>query len=311
MVGTVEGTVTALVPHADAAAWMGGVPDGVEVLVWPGSGPLPPGAQDAQVFVPPFLSSGEPLAVMATLPALRVVQLLTAGAEAVRGHVPPGVTVCRAAGVHDPSTAEWVLATILASLRDIPRFVLAQAAGRWDYTPTDVLAGKTVLIVGVGSIGAAVEARLSGFDVEVLRAARHARDGVAAIEDVGALLPRADVVVVLVPLTEETHGLVDASFLARMKDRALLVNAARGPVVDTAALLAELQTGRLRAALDVTEPEPLPAGHPLWSAPGILITPHVAGSTPLSLPRSYALVRRQLERYVAGEPLHHVVTGEY
>ena len=132
MVGTVEGTVKALVPHADAAAWMGGVPDGVEVLVWPGSGPLPPGAQDAEVFVPPFLSSGEPLAVMATLPALRVVQLLTAGAEAVRGHVPPGVTVCRAAGVHDPSTAEWVLATILASLRDIPRFVAMLDSRQYD-----------------------------------------------------------------------------------------------------------------------------------------------------------------------------------
>jgi phosphoglycerate dehydrogenase-like enzyme len=301
----------ALVPHPDAAAQMGGVPDGVQLLVWPGSGPMPAGSEEVEFYVPSFLGSGEPVAAMSRLPALRVVQLLTAGAEVVLGSVPPGVTLCRGGGVHDPSTAEWVLSVILAAVRDIPRFSAAQAQGRWDYAPTDVLAGKTVLILGAGSIGSAVERRLAGFDVQVLTAARRARPGVAAIEDVPELLPRVDVVVVLVPLTPATRGLLDAAFLAKMRDGALLVNAARGPVVDTDALLAELSSGRLRAALDVTDPEPLPAGHPLWSAPGLLLTPHVAGSTPLSMPRAYALVRRQLAHYVAAEPLEFVVTGEY
>lgn len=300
-----------LVPRPDAAEQMGGVPAGVQLLVWPGSGPLPAGSEQVEFYVPPFLAAGEPIEAMSALPALRVVQLLTAGAEALLGSLPPGVTLCRAAGVHDPSTAEWVVAVTLAALRDLPRFTLAQHEGRWDYAATDVLAGKTVLILGAGSIGAAVERRLAGFEVTVLRAARRGRDGVTTIEDVPDLLPEIDVVVVLVPLTPATRGLIDAAFLARMRDGALLVNGARGPVVDTDALLAELQAGRLKAALDVTDPEPLPAGHPLWSAPGLLLTPHVAGSTPLTVPRAFALVRRQLERYVAGEPLEHQVAGEY
>ncbi|MEP6461968.1 MAG: 2-hydroxyacid dehydrogenase [Frankiaceae bacterium] len=300
-----------LVPHPDAIDQMGGVPAGVELLVWPGSGPLPPGSEDVEFYVPPFLGTGDAVAAMVRLPKLRVVQLLTAGAEALLGSVPPGVTLCRGGGVHDPSTAEWVVTVILAALRDIPRFVRAQDEGRWDYAPTDVLAGKTVLIVGAGSIGAAVERRLAGFEVQVRRAARRAREGVTAIADVPDLLPEVDVIVVLVPLTAGTRGLVDAAFLRRMRDGALLVNGARGAVVDTEALVVELSTGRLRAALDVTDPEPLPPGHPLWSAPGLLVTPHVAGSTPLTVPRAYALVRRQLERYQAGEPLDYIITGEY
>lgn len=301
----------ALVPHPNAASQMRGVPAGVDLLFWPGEGPLPAGSEEVEFYVPPFLGAGEPARMISELPALRVVQLLTAGVEALLDAVPPGVTLCRAGGVHDPATAEWVVTVMLAALRDIPRFVRAQDEGRWDYTHTDVLAGKTVLMVGAGSIGAAVERRLAGFEVRVLRAARTAREGVTAIKDVPALLPEVDVVVLLVPLTGATRGLVDAAFLAGMRDGALLVNGARGPVVDTDALLAELSAGRLRAAVDVTDPEPLPPGHPLWSTPGLLLTPHVAGSTPLTMPRSYALVRRQIERYLAGEPLEYVVTGEY
>lgn len=301
----------ALVPHPDAAERMGGVPPGVELLFWPGTGALPPGSDDVEFYVPPFLGAAEAVAAMSRLPQLRVVQLLTAGAEALLGSVPPGVTLCRGGGVHDPSTAEWVVTVILATLRDIPRFVRAQDEGRWDYASTDVLADKTVLIVGAGSIGAAVERRLAGFEVQIRRAARRARDGVTAIDDVPDLLPEVDVVVLLVPLTDSTRGLVDAAFLRRMRDGALLVNGARGPVVDTDALLAELRSGRLRVALDVTDPEPLPPGHPLWSAPGLLVTPHVAGSTPLTVPRAYALVRRQLQRHLAGEQLDYVVAGDY
>lgn len=290
---------------------MGGVPAGVELSIWPGEGTPPPEAELAEFYVPSFLAQGESLAVMSRMPRLRVVQLLTAGSEAVAPYVPEGVTLCNARGVHDPSTAEWVVGAILAVLHDFPRFARAQADQRWDYEWTDALMGKRVLIVGAGSIAGAVERRLAAFEVPVRKVARSARPGVEPVAALPRLLPETDIVVLLVPLTEETRGLVDAAFLAALPDAALVVNAARGPVVDTAALLTELQAGRLRAALDVTDPEPLPPGHPLWDAPGLLLTPHVAGSTPLSLPRAYALIRAQLGRAAAGEPLANVVSGGY
>jgi phosphoglycerate dehydrogenase-like enzyme len=207
-----------------------------------------------------------------------------------------------------------VVAAILAAVREFPRFAREQAAGRWSYQFTDCLAGQTVLIVGYGSIGAAVERRLSGFEVAVHRVARHGRAGepaVSPISQVGDLLPEADVVVVLAPVTRETIGMVDAAFLGRMKDGALLINAARGSLVVTDALCDELSRGRLRAALDVTDPEPLPPGHPLWTLPGVFFTPHVAASTPVSAARALALVRDQAERFINGEPLTNVIAGAY
>jgi phosphoglycerate dehydrogenase-like enzyme len=201
---------------------------------------------------------------------------------------------------------------ILSSLRGIPEAVRAQDAGTWAGERRTSLADRRVLIVGYGSVGEALEQRLAGFEVaQVVRVARSARAGVHAMADLPSLLPDADVVVLIVPMTPDTSGLVDAGFLARMRDGALLVNVARGPVVRTDALLAELTSGRLRAALDVTDPEPLPADHPLWHAPGVLITPHLGGNSTAFLPRAYRLVTEQVRRYVAGEPLLHVVTGDY
>ena len=168
-----------------------------------------------------------------------------------------------------------------------------------------------MLIVGYGDIGRDVERRLEPFEVEVLRVARTARDGVHVLADLPDLLPRADVVILIIPGTSETRGLVDAGFLAAMKQGALLVNVGPGSVVVTADLVAALDSGRVRAALDVTDPEPLPAEHPLWPAPGVLITPHVGGATPAMWPRAYRLVREQLERFAAGEPVANVMTGEY
>jgi phosphoglycerate dehydrogenase-like enzyme len=243
-----------------------------------------------------------------------VVQLLSAGADAWSGHLPAGATLHDARGVHDSSTAEWVLTAILSYLREFPGFARAQARHEWSYSayaPTDELAGKHVLIVGAGSIGAAIKSRLAPFEVSVTSVARTARDAVHAVSDLPALLPAADVVVVIVPLTAETRGLVSADFLSAMKDGALLVNAARGPVADTAALLAAASTGRIGAAVDVTEPEPLPADHPLWDLPNVLITPHVAGSVRGLHPRAYRLVGEQLRRFVAGEPLENEVVGGY
>jgi phosphoglycerate dehydrogenase-like enzyme len=217
--------------------------------------------------------------------------------------------LCNARGAHDAGTAEWIVGAIIASRHEFPEFALAQREGRWDYHQTETMTDARVLIVGYGSIGAALERRLEPFEVEVVRVARSERAGVHAVDELPGLLPDADVVVLSVPSTPETKGLVDADFLAQMKDGALLVNAARGSVVDTSALLAE--AGRLRTALDVTDPEPLPPDHPLWRAPGVFITPHVGGSTPASTRRIAALVRDQFGRYSRGRPLRNVITGSY
>ena len=232
---------------------------------------------------------------------------MSAGAEQVVGHVPAGITLCNARGAHDAATAEWTVGAIVASIRNFPRFVRAQEAGEWDFAVSESVAGKRVLIVGYGSIGAAVERRLAGWEVTIERIARHAREGVRPITELHEALEQADVVVILLPVTDETRHLVDAKFLRSMKDGALLVNAARGPIVDTDALLKELTAQRITAALDVTDPEPLPPGHPLWQAPGLLLTPHVGGAITGARDRAYAVVRDQLARYAAGEPLRNVI----
>jgi phosphoglycerate dehydrogenase-like enzyme len=210
--------------------------------------------------------------------------------------------------VNDSATAEWVVTAILASLRDFPAFHRAQRAGEWSadwLAPTRELRGRRVLIVGAGNIGSAVARRLEPFEVELTLVARTARpaQGVRGFEELPALLPAADVVVLLVPLTAGTRGLAGADFLAALPDGALVVNASRGPVVDTAALVAEVETGRLSAALDVTDPEPLPSGHPLWSLPNVLITPHVGGLTSGFQDRLYRFAAAQLRRHLVGEPV--------
>jgi phosphoglycerate dehydrogenase-like enzyme len=282
----------------------------VEVVSPDGSG-LPDSAAEVEFYVPPFFPGPESLAAMRQMPRLRVVQTLTAGVDRVRPHVPDGAVLCNARGVHDASTAEWVVAAMLAAIRQLPYFAAEQAAGRWSYRFTGCLVGKTVLIVGHGSIGKAVESRLAGFGVEVLRVARSAREGVTPVSDVAEVLPRADVVVLLAPVTAETIGMVDAGFLRLMKDGALFVNGARGTLVSTDDLVAELRSGRLNAALDVTDPEPLDPGHPLWALPNVLITPHVAASTPASATAATQLVREQARRLRDGEPLANVITGAY
>ncbi|NRQ33500.1 2-hydroxyacid dehydrogenase [Nonomuraea sp. NN258] len=284
---------------------------GLECTVYDGTTALPGDVADVEVWVPPLITVPDVPGTLARMSALRLVQTVSAGVEQYRPHIPPGVVLCNARGVHDAGTAEWAVGAMIAVLREFPGFVDAQRDGEWTYHRTGVLADSTVLIVGHGSIGAALERRLDGFEVDVVRVARTARDGVHGLDELPALLPAADVVVLLVPATADTAGMVDAAFLARMKDGAVLVNAARGGVVDTEALLAEVKTGRLRAALDVTDPEPLPAGHPLWSAPGVLITPHIAGSTPASARRTLRLIRAQLGRHLAGESLDNVITDSY
>ena len=307
---TVAGVSVICLPDAGAARLVGALPDSIEVVTWDGHG-APPG--DVEFWVPTYMLADATRrdAAFAAMPKLRVIQLVSAGAEVWVGHVPPGVLLCDGRGVHGGSTAEWALTAILSVLREFPRFVRAQDARRWAPVTTDELAGKRVLIVGAGDLGENVASRLRAFDAAPTLVARHPRDGVHGVGELSQLLPSADVVVVVVPLTAETRGLVDAAFLASMADGALLVNAARGPVVVTDALIAELSSGRLRAALDVTDPEPPPADHPLWTVPNLLLTPHVGGNVRGFPRRAYRLVREQILRYAAGEPLINIVTDGY
>jgi phosphoglycerate dehydrogenase-like enzyme len=291
----------------DSPEAFGGLPPGLEADVWNGGDELPPSADEVEFVVFPFGRNPEVLKKVVTLPKLRTIQILSAGADHILPYIPAGITLANARGAHTPATAEWTAGVIIASIRNFPRFAAGQQAGHWDPAQSNLVAGNRVLIVGYGSIGEAVERRLAGWEVTIDRVARHARDGVRPMDELPEILPSADVVVILVPVTDETRKLVNAEFLKTMKDGALLVNAARGVIVDTDALLAELVSGRLRAALDVTDPEPLPDGHPLWSAPGLLLTPHVGGAVRESRARAYDVVKDQLARLAAGQPLLNVI----
>lgn len=249
--------------------------------------------------------------LIARMPRLQVVQTLTAGVDDVLPFVRDGVTLCNAAGVHDASTAELAVGLMIAMQRGLHEYRDRQHEGRWQHEFRPALADSRVLIVGAGHIAGAIARRLAPFEVQVDRVARTARvdelGTVHAMSALDELLPQADIVSLIVPLTEQTQGLVDARFIARMKPGALLVNTARGKVVDTDALIAALEAGRIRAALDVTDPEPLPEGHRLWSAPNCLITPHIGGDTAAFLPRAKALVADQVGRWLHAEPLRNVI----
>lgn len=269
------------------------------------------------------------------LKGVKVIQAPWAGVDTLLGLFPPGVTLCDARGVHDIPTAEWSVAAVLAMEKFLPLFLELQRQGTWAQgqqahqidapagakaAPTKIknppapiydVAAATVLIVGYGSIGQAIEARLTPFGAKFLRVARSARSGVAPVSQLDELLGQADIVVLTAPLTPETRHLMNSARLAKMKRGGLLVNAARGPLVDTEALLQALTEKRIRAAVDVTDPEPLPPGHPLWSAPNLLITPHIAGDSANFMRRAFKLVSEQVQRFAYGEPLLNVVAGEY
>lgn len=263
------------------------------------------------VVVPHYFVRPGGFDLLRDLPRLRYVQLPSAGYEHARPHLPAGLVLCNGRGVHDAGTAELAVGLTLAVQRDLPRAVRAMDERRWDNPFGPSLADRRVLVVGQGSVGQAVVARFRPFEVDLVRVASTARDDadghVHGVVELPDLLPDADVVVLAIPLTRTSYHLLDAAALARMKDGAILVNVARGKVVDTDALLAELTAGRLRAALDVTDPEPLPADHPLWRAPNVLVTAHQGGNTDATFPRVAALVRRQLTTLLAGgEPVNEV-----
>lgn len=289
--------------------WPEGDDGPVEVVLWDVRSEPP---AEPELVVLPYMSAPDFDRIRA-LGSLRVLQTLSAGYESVLPHLPEGVTLCNARGVHDASTAELAVALTLGGLRGLGEYARAQPEGRWLSGTRTSLADRSVLLVGAGSVGEAVARRLEPFEVSLTRVASTARDTavgrVHGVDELPALLPEHDVVIVVVPLTEATRGLVDADFLAAMPDGALLVNVARGPVVVTDALVAELASGRLQAALDVTDPEPLPPGHPLWTTPNTLVSPHVGGDTTAFPRRARAMLRDQFARFAAGEPLLNVVAG--
>jgi phosphoglycerate dehydrogenase-like enzyme len=294
---------------SDALGDLGGrAGGGLTVEVFTGDAPGPADLGDVVFFTVPYDRpfSTEPIP---RLSGVRVVQTLTAGYEHLAALLPGGVTLCTARGLHDASTAEHALGLILAAQRELPRWVRAQEAGRWEHAHTRSLAGCRVLLAGYGSIGSALDARLRACEADTVRVARRPRpdEQVSGVADLDGLLPSADVVVLLVPLSAQTRGLLDARRLALLPDGALVVNVGRGPVLDTSAILAETASGRLRAALDVTDPEPLPPGHPLWHCPGTIITPHVAGGAAAFYPRAADFIVRQVRRFAAGEPLRNIV----
>lgn len=313
-------------PSAIAAEFFAAFPREVEMV------PLSENL-DRDVDIDVWMPDPYPVRSLRIAPHLRGLKLvlsLMAGTEWIPGAVGANVTICNARGAHSVSTAEWTLTAILASLKSFPFYNGVQQAGEWKrrfempeiyahisgdarplYPPVmlEELTGKRVLLVGHGSIGQQIERLLAPFDVQLTRVARRPRTAprVHPVSDLDALLPEAEIIILILPLTPESHHLIGADQFARMRQGALLVNAARGAIVDTEALMASLHAGRIRAALDVTDPEPLPPGHLLWSCPNVLITPHIAGSTPQFAPRAIQTALDELKRFLAGEKLHNVV----
>jgi phosphoglycerate dehydrogenase-like enzyme len=317
--------VRILVPDSLADELLGTLPPEVE-LIRIGDGPIPREAADARMALLAGVLTRRLDEILAAAPDLEVLQTVSAGVDWLVDRVPDGVTLCNAGGVHDTPVAEWVVAAILAMTRRFPDLVDLQREGTWDrginsfvgggaqdspLWPIPDLEGARVLVLGHGSIGRAVERRLAPFGATVTGVARHPRPGVHALSEAHALAGEADVVVVLLPLTAETEGVVDGAFLDAMRPGALLVNAGRGRHVVTEDLIPRLRSGRVRAALDVTDPEPLPDGHPLWACPGLFITPHIAGTTDGWEDRAYRLAGDQIRRLAAGEPPAHVRAEGY
>ncbi|MBL3699637.1 2-hydroxyacid dehydrogenase [Leucobacter luti] len=295
---------------------LGEVP-GVDFVEWDLTGAAP--RERFDIVVPPYWGGARQLAALAAVET-RLVQWQSIGYNGVAKHLPAGMPLANAATVHEASTAELALALTLAAQRGIPEFVRAGDAHRWELRSFPSLADRRVLLVGYGGVSKAIEARLAGFEVQLTRLARTAREdrnlageavAVRGFADLPEALADAEIVLIAVPLTDETRGMFGAAELAALPDGALVVNVARGPVVDTDALVAELQAGRLRAALDVTDPEPLPADHPLWECSGALISPHVGGDSTAMLPRMVALIQRQIARLRAGDTPENLVIGDW
>jgi phosphoglycerate dehydrogenase-like enzyme len=302
---------TICLPDDETAAALQDQCADVEVLVWDGFGPAPDGLERATLFVASYVRPPVDRAVLESMPELKVVLVQSAGVDGWLPRIPDGVILCGGRGVHGGPTAELALAAILSHLRELPRFAQMQQRGQWDKHPTAGLRDQRLLVLGAGDIGARVATAARVFEADVTVVGRRARAGVQALAELPSLLPTAQIVVIALPDTPDTKGLVDSAFLAALPDGALIVNVARGPLVDTDALLAELRSGRLYAFLDVFETEPLPAADPLWSAPNLVLTPHIGGGTVGWERHARRLVHEQVANYLAGRPLANVVEAGY
>lgn len=291
--------------------------DGVDIVEWDLDAPAP--REHFDIVVPPYWGSARLLANLDAVEA-RLVQWQSIGYNGVDKYLPGRFSLANATTVHEASTAELAVGLTLAAQRGLPRFIRDGLEGKWDLVSFPSLADRQVLLVGFGGVGKAIEARLAGFETRITRLARTARDElnlagelvhVHGLDELHELLPEAEIMILGLPLSPETKGLFGAAALAALPDGALVVNVGRGPLIDTDALVAELAAGRLRAALDVTAPEPLPADHPLWSLPNALITPHAGGDSSAMLPRMVDLIRRQIERLRSGQTPENLVVGEW
>ncbi len=260
-------------------------------------------------YMPAYMGGRAALELTKQMPNLKFLQMPNAGYDDAMEFVRPGMTLCNGRSIHDDSTAELAVGLTIASLRGFPEFVRNQDKGKWVHTREKSINDRKVGIIGFGSIGSTVARMLSGFSVEIMPFTQSGRDNTTPIAELDKHLPSLDVVILILPLTKESKHLFDARRLALMKDGALLVNVARGPIVDTDALVKELNSGRITAALDVTDPEPLPEGHALWSAKGVLISPHVGGNTTAFEPRARKLIKSQLELLAAGKPLNNIIVA--
>ena len=272
----------AWLPYADEnelVSRIGPLPTGVTFEPVDRHEPNGPSIDKVEFFVLPYLTGAKTLARVGEMTSLQVIQTQTAGYESVIDLVPGAVALCNGAGIHDTATAEMALALALR-----------------------------ITILGYGHIGKSIESRVAAFEpASITKVASRARDDIHGTDELAELLPRTDVLFVIAPLTPQTEGLLDAAALALLPDNALVVNVARGKIIDTDALVAETTSGRLRAALDVTDPEPLPQDHPLWTIPGVTISPHVGGASSAFHPRADAVIKAQLHRWAAGEPLENIV----
>lgn len=293
-------TTTILVPDVEERNVLADLPN-TQLVTYSPATKLSTDALEATVLVTGSLPPDELETVVTELKHLRLIQTLNAGVDKWTGRVPADVILSNARGAHGGATAEWAATALLCIFRNIPRYVHDQKEHLWRPCESESLAGKRILIIGAGDLANNLKRRLIAFDSIVSLIGRTARNGVSSIDEFPTLLPSQDAVVLMVPLSEETRHLVDADFLSKLPDHAVVVNASRGPVVDTGALLAELQSGRLRAALDVIDPEPLPADHPLWDAPGLFLTPHVGGHTQGSSERAWNVARAQIAQFLLGE----------
>jgi phosphoglycerate dehydrogenase-like enzyme len=283
------------------------VPDGITLLS-PANFPLDSSdLSQIDMYVPSYMGGAKALSYAAQMPNLSILQMLNAGYDDALAYVRPGITLCNARGVHDASTAELAVGLAIASRRGFSEFSDDQRQGVWNHRRFPALSDSKVGIIGFGSIGKEVARKLSGFDVAITAFTQSGRENTVPISEIDKHLPQLDIVILILPLSDSSRHMFNAERLSKIKDGALIINVARGPIIDTDALIKELESKRIFAAVDVTDPEPLPQGHALWRAPNLIIVPHVGGNSAAFEPRGRALIESQLRLISEGKPLNHIV----